>query len=97
MNNLELAEITCKAFNALLNQTTNKARSGSNAAAKDVMSQMTAKNNILKMLGYMEDDDSKLVPYTPNNDPLVKLALKAKDGDTDAALELLNYMTKQNL
>ncbi len=93
MENKQIAELTNKAFNLLLDKTTSEASRGSNKAALDVLRQMTARNLALRALGYYLTDSGELTTKRPPADPLVELARRAAKGDTDAAERLLESLS----
>ncbi len=65
MNNKDTAKIVQKAFKPLLKATSWKATCGSNKAASDLLKQMTAYNFVLRQLGYMDDDEGRIVKFKP--------------------------------
>jgi hypothetical protein len=90
MNNIEKAAVVRKAFNMLLKDTTTKATQGCKKSALDVIRYMTVENEMLRSLGYMINDNGRIVKFKPwKYGELVK---RAAQGDMDSAEELLNSL-----
>jgi len=97
MTNKEAAKIAAKAFNLLLDRESIKAREGHHQAARNVIVYMTAQALALRSLGYMTNDNGRLVKFKPIKDPMMQLTMQAKNGDLDAAEKLLAmFTTSQN-
>ena len=69
MDDREICEWVVKAFKPMLKTATNKARSGDNQAAEDVMKLMTAETWVLRKFDLMVDDDGNIVPFIPWEPP----------------------------
>lgn len=90
MTNIQKAAVVKKAFSLLLKETTIKARGGCKKSAMNVIQYMTVENEMLRSLGYMVNDNGRIVKFKPwEYGELVK---RAADGDLDAAEELLKSL-----
>jgi hypothetical protein len=91
----EIAKLTRNAFDLKLKVLTNAARSGNKKAALNVIKYMTAEAECLRNLGYMTNDNGKIVKFKVSEDPSIGLAIKAAKGDSAAAEELLKINDAQ--
>ena len=90
MTNIQKAAAVKKAFDLLLDETTSKATKGCEKSALNVIRYITVENEILKSLGFMVNDNGRIVKFKPwKYGELVK---RAADGELDAAEELLKSL-----
>jgi hypothetical protein len=95
MENREIAKIIRLAFKKLLDTETAKATRGNTDAAINVMKYLTAQNLSLRSIGYELNDHGRLVKYSKKpQSEMVRLSLLAKEGNLNAAEELLKLINK---
>lgn len=95
MNNLQKSRIIHKAFSSLIKKTSQAATHGSARAALDLMDQITFKAEILKNLGFMTNDNGKIVKFIPDKNAKIKLALQSAKGVSGTAEKLLNLLSNK--